>query len=74
MRRLFVAFVLVAGCTEMPSLDQEISATSQAASYPKLVALEQQGVSDVSSSGQDVISELDGRTAGLWARIGSLFN
>ncbi|MDG1738738.1 MAG: hypothetical protein P8L68_09905 [Paracoccaceae bacterium] len=74
MRKLLIAVVLVSGCTEMPATNQEISAASQGASFPKLIALEQQGTSDVGTLSDDVISELDGRTAGLWARIGSIFN
>lgn len=74
MRKMLAALILVTACTEIPQLDQDISDESLAAPYPKLIALEGQTVLETGTSTQDVIDELDGRTASLWSKIGSIFN
>ena len=74
MRNLIAIVLLLAGCTQSPDLAQSVSEESLAASYPKLIALEGQDPFATSTTGTDVIEELDDRTAGLWSRIGSLFN
>ena len=69
-----LALVALVGCTEFPSLGDQVSEESLNADYPKLIALSQDGFAEDSTTGSDVIAELDNRSAGLWARIGSLFN
>ncbi len=74
MRNTIAILLLVAGCAQAPDLSQAVSQESLAASFPKLIALEGQDPFTSSTTGSDVIEELDGRTASLWSRIGSLFN
>ena len=74
MRKSVAIILLATGCTQAPDLDQAISEDSLAASYPKLIALEGDSPFATSTTGSDVIEELDGRTASLWSRVGSLFN
>jgi len=72
MRRLtgIAALLALTACAEYPVLDREISAESRAADYPKLEALSQDTTPIDYSVGQDVIDELESRTASLWARLG----
>jgi len=76
MRRLLlVLFTLaLAGCADFPSLSDRVSEASLNAEYPKLIALSQEVPEESTNTGAEVIEELDSRTAGLWARIGTLFN
>lgn len=76
MSRLIPVFALtvLVGCTEFPTLGDQVSEASLNADYPKLIALSQDGLVEDSTTGSEVINELDSRTASLWARIGSLFN
>lgn len=64
------ALLALTACADFPVLDREISAESQAADYPKLVALSQDTAPVDYSEGKDVIDELESRTASLWARLG----
>lgn len=74
MRNLVVVLMFVAGCAQTPDLDQNISNASLGADYPTLIALDGQDLFASDTGGQDVIAELDARTASLWSRIGTLFN
>ena len=74
MRKIIAILLLTAGCSQTPELTQSVSEESLAASYPKLIALEGQDPFTTATNGSAVIEELDGRTAGLWSRIGSIFN
>lgn len=74
MRRSIALLMLMAGCTQAPNLDHAISQESLSAGYPKLIALEAESALSPPYSGDEVIEELDDRTASLWSRIGSLFN
>jgi len=74
MRNFAVILIFVAGCSQAPNLDQNISEDSLGAEYPTLIALEGQDPFTNGDSGQDVIAQLDSRTASLWSRIGTLFN
>ena len=74
MRKILTVLLLVAGCTEFPNLDSQISNAGQDAPYPTLIALDAQPVDDTTEQSQAIIDDLDGRSLSLWSKVGALFN
>lgn len=75
MARLLSCFAILAlsACAQFPQLGHQVTEANRGAGYPKLIALSQDDLSEPLINGDEVIEELDTRSANLWERIGAIF-